>query len=289
MPRRFLMFLLCAVLALPAPLAWGQTADLQSVLSGVQHPLTLKVKDLDSSWRQISLGTPDNSLLSLLRGGIGLASTSITPLFTKGETVSIAGETFLIGYHHTLSRGELEEVMQNGNPSSATLPVQTPDMVLTLSLVNIRLISGLDDVRAFAPLTPEDARRQADAAYESRSLSNLKQIGLAMAQYIQDNDEKLPPMKSAAVTKKALFPFVKTDAVFQQPQTHDPYLPNTSLSGRSLASFKDPSSMVIYYEAGPAPDGTRGVVFLDGHARRIRESEWPALKSASHVPNVPAR
>jgi len=287
MPRRFLMFLLCAVLALPAPRAWGQTADLQAVLSGVQHPLTLKVKDLDSSWRQVSLGTPDNSWLSLLRGGTGLTSTGITPLFTKGETVSVAGETFLIGYHHTLSRGELEAVMQNGNPSSAILLVQTPDMVLTLSLVNIRLISGLDDVRAFAPLTPEDAQRQAEAAYQSQSLSNLKQIGLAMAQYMQDNDEKLPPMKSAAVAKKALFPFIKSDAVFQQPQTHEPYLPNTSLSGRPLASFQNPATMVVYYEAGP--DGTRGVVFLDGHAKRIHESEWPALKAASHVPNVPAR
>ncbi len=82
MPHRFLLFLLCAVLVLPAPLAWGQTADLQAVLSGVQHPLTLKVKDLDSSWRQVSLGTPESSLLSLFRGGIGLTNMSIHQIDT---------------------------------------------------------------------------------------------------------------------------------------------------------------------------------------------------------------
>lgn len=162
-------------------------------------------------------------------------------------------------------------------------------MELTLSLINVRQIAEVGDVRAFTPETQEEAQQQAEAANNRLSLSNLKQIGLAMIQYVQDYDEKLPPMKSAAVAKKALYPFVKDDAVFQQPQTHEPYQPNTSLSGRSLASFERPAEMVIYYEAGPAPDGTRGVVFLDGHARRIRESEWPALKSASHVPNVPAR
>jgi prepilin-type processing-associated H-X9-DG protein len=42
--------------------------------------------------------------------------------------------------------------------------------------------------------------------------------------------------------------------------------------------------MVVIYEDSPAPDGTRGVAFLDGHAKRINESDWPAIKKASKIP-----
>ena len=174
---------------------------------------------------------------------------------------------------------------ENGDPSSVIIPVQMPDTVLTLSLINIRQIAGLDDVRAFTPQTLEAARQQAEAAYQSQSLINLKQLGLELSQYMQDNDERLPPMQSAAATQKAIYPYIKSDAVFVHPRTHQPYQPNSSLSGRTLASFADPATMVVYYEPAPAPDGTRGVVFLDGHAKRIREDQWPALKAASHVPN----
>ena len=78
------------------------------------------------------------------------------------------------------------------------------------------------------------------AVAASSSDSNLKQLGLAMIQYTQDYDEMMPPMKDAATAKKALYPYVKSDDVFLSPKTHQPYLPNTSLSHRSLASFNEP-------------------------------------------------
>ena len=30
----------------------------------------------------------------------------------------------------------------------------------------------------------------------------------------------------------------------------------------------------------------RFLLFLDGHVKRIPESQWPALKAASHVPGA---
>ena len=56
MPRRFLLLLLCAAFALPAPLAWGQSSDFASALSGTTHPLTLKVKDLNRGWCRVTPG-----------------------------------------------------------------------------------------------------------------------------------------------------------------------------------------------------------------------------------------
>lgn len=151
-------------------------------------------------------------------------------------------ETFLVAYHPAAP------------PNAARPAAPPPETQLTLSLIIVRQITELGDVRAFTPETQEDAQHQAEGACQAQSLSNLKQIGLGMMQYVQDYDEKLPPMMSAAATQKAISPYIK---------------------------------MVIYYEASPASDGTRGVVFLDGHAKRIAKRDWPALKAASHVPNAP--
>jgi len=285
MPRRLLMLLLCAALALPAPFAWGQAAppaaDFQSALSGTGHPLTLKVSDLDTSWRRVFIGKPLDTSIFLLGQSRDAFSAASNPYYTRGQTETVGGETFLVAYRY------VPPVPADASGEPPPPPVQTPDTTLTLSLINVRQISSLDGVQVVTAQTQAEAQQAQNAAYDAQSQSNLKQIGLGLIQYTQDSDENLPPMQSAAVAKTAIFPYIKSEAVFRQPQTHEPYQPNTSLSGRSLASFNSPSTMVIYYEASPAPDGTRGVLFFDGHAKRFPEAEWPALKAASHVPNPP--
>ncbi len=139
------------------------------------------------------------------------------------------------------------------------------------------------------------------------SVNQLKQIGLALLMYAQDYDEMLPPMQNAATVKRALLPYVRgNEAVFADPLTHQPYQPNPSLSGRRRMSFSvgggrdsrgkripprsyradipGPAAQVVaFYEASPAPDGTRAVLFLDGHVQVIPEAEWPRLKRASKI------
>lgn len=298
MPRRFPLLLLCAALVLPAPFARGQAADLQAALAGAQYPLTLKLKDLDPSWRQVSLNGPTPSGIALPQGvspALLGSSPQLMVCFTKGQTVSVGSETFLVAYltpiRYEFMRlpGERTDV----GAAFASRPASKGDIVYKLSLVNVRQIGSLDDVVAFAPQTAEEVRKQAEAAEQSQvrlqSLSNLKWIGLAMTMYIQDYDETLPPMLSAAAVQKALLPYAKRSAVFQQPEAHAPYLPNTSLSRRRYRTFKDPADMVIYYEAAPGLDGTRAVLFLDGHVQRIPKAQWPALKAASHIPGIAYR
>ncbi len=289
MPRcLFLMLLVCAALALPSTLAWGQAApppaDFGSALSGAGHPLTLKFRELDGSWRRVFIGKPlESNSLFLLGASRDTFSITSNPYFTRGQTETVGGETFLVAYHYLPPMSPAASGDASGGLGLP--PVQTPETVLMLSLINVRQISSLEGIQAVSAITQAEVQQAQNAAYDAKSQSNLKQIGLAMLQYELGNDENLPPMQSAAATEKAIYPFVKSEAVFRQPQTHEPYQPNTSLSGRSLASFNNPSTMVLYYEASPAPDGTRGVLFFDGHAKRFPEAEWPALKAASHVPN----
>ena len=122
------------------------------------------------------------------------------------------------------------------------------------------------------------------------SESNLKQLSLGLQQYTQDFGEKLPPMQTPAAFKKAVYPYVKTDSVFNQPTANKPYALNASLSHRSLSAIADPAATVAMYESVPMPDNTRAIAFSDGHVKRIPKASGP-LYSAPPIslspPKVP--
>jgi prepilin-type processing-associated H-X9-DG protein len=116
------------------------------------------------------------------------------------------------------------------------------------------------------------------------SLSILKQLGIAFEMYVQDYDDRLPPMTNPAAVKKALFPYVKSEAVFVHPTTREPYQPNPALSHRKRGSIEQPDKVVAFYEAHPSTDGTRRVLFADGHVEHVSEAVWPQVQRASKIP-----
>jgi hypothetical protein len=90
------------------------------------------------------------------------------------------------------------------------------------------------------------------------SLGNLKQLAPAFEMYTQDYDGRLPPMMDPAAVKKALLPYVRTEAVFVHPTTGEPYQPNPTLSHRQLNSIDQPDKVVAFYEGHPSAADTRG-------------------------------
>ena len=268
------------VLAHPAPC---QSTDFVAALSGDKYPLTLKLKDLDSSWRGVKLGNSGDAGDQLQVYAAMITGSTQSLYYTKGETVILAGELYLVAYHHQISIDYA--ALLRGGATAPVLPKPTPDTTLSLSLLNVRLIGSLTDIQ---PFSLDDALNPAAASEpdpNQASISNLKQIGLALVQYVQDYDEQLPPMKTVAEADEAIYPYLKDRKLLEHPKTHELYQTNTSLSHRSLASFNDPSTMVTYYEASPADDGLRAVLFLDGHVKRVPDTEWQRLRVASHVPN----
>ncbi len=288
---------LLGLLALARPVLsqTANTADLGALLQGDKTPLTHKLSDLDTTWRRLSLGAsadagnPASAYLSLF---VGLGSGSDV-YYTQGRMVSVAGETYLVAYRRRAKPLDVTALMRpNGQNDMPKPDPLTPDTVLSLSLLNLRVAGSLNDIRAFdiqqEMLAVQQTAISADAASTQHnslsSVSNLKQVSLGLLQYVQDYDENLPPMKDAATVKKAIYPYVKSDQIFIQPDTKRPYKPNSSLSGRSLATFSAPATMVTFYEDAADQDNTRAVAFLDGHVVRIPEAQWPSLKRASHVP-----
>ena len=271
--RLLFVFLALAVLARPAACQDGtiRPLDLKELLSGGSVPLTHILKDLDSSWRCLSVSSPSDaanpaSYLTFMMGG-----SSPNTYYTQGNTVTLGTETYIVAYRPKPAKIDFSALMRPGGENNLPKPAKlTPNTPLVLSLLNLRTLGSLSDIQPFSMEDELKASAQAvgtgpgEAAGDDPhpSLSNLKQLGLAMTEYMQDNDEKLPPMKSADAAQKALFPYVKKEDVFQQPPIHEPYLPNTSLSGRPLASFNNPATMVVYYEADSGPDGMRAVLFL---------------------------
>lgn len=280
-------------------------------MSSTQHPLTLQMKDLNADWRRVNVvGQLDlggytqvlNSALAALLGRLGSAA-----YYTRGETVTIGGETYIIAYRPQIKGpdfGGLVQAIQKGGPKTKPEALiteklapekMTAETTLALSLLNVRTSGSLTDIRTFdLQREIEDASKGLldavlQAAGEEQitdpSLRNLKRLSEALTQYAQDNNEVLPPMTDPAIVKEALQPYVKEASVWVHPENKTAYLPNPALSRRRMATVEEYGEwMVAFYEASPAPGGTRGYVTLDGTVKRISENEWEKLKRASKIP-----
>ena len=120
-----------------------------------------------------------------------------------------------------------------------------------------------------------------EKARETSSLSNLKQLALATLMYAQDHDEVFPPLADAAKTHASLMPYLREERVFTPPNKRATYIANAALSRKNLAIIPEPSNCLLFYESTPSSLGKRSVVFADGHAHTIPESEWLRVKARS--------
>ena len=322
--------------ALDAAADNAATAPLRQALNAEKTPLTLQAGALDASWRRFK---PNAALRDTVIASSDYADstdeTAVAYSFvTHGETLAVGAETFLISYRGKFDFEQMPIDLQEDlriELEQTGMGIETSDgyarllssQVLQLCLLNARNLGDLTDIRAFDSksdlikvLSSAERENMAKRAAEQvtaeraqldpqqanqRVVSDLKQIGFAMSQYIQDYDEKAPPMRSSqsmadirkyanrgwdnpklATAQQVLGPYVKSYEVFAHPTTREIYRPNLNVSGRSLADLYVSASRVItFYEASPAPDGTRAVLYLDGHAKRERETDWAAIRATS--------
>lgn len=184
--------LFAAMMALAAP-AFGQSVEFQDLISGKSALLSLTLKDLNSDWRRMTIevkgdgkgmglgeilgllmqmgmmsdlgknkgGKPDEvasaamgmMFLSSLFGGSGEKPV----YYTKGQTLSVAGETFLVAYRvkkHSPNLMEMfaQSAMEGGKePDPArTMPGKlSAESPLVISLLNFKTIGSISDIRPF--------------------------------------------------------------------------------------------------------------------------------------------
>jgi hypothetical protein len=286
MKKLVVLVVLAAMLA-----AFVQSAkceEIKEVLKGKVAPLTLQLKDLNGDWWRLNVGsfTAENALMSFyasLAGGAAGGGGS----YTQGETLKLGGETFLITYQVEAKPVNYRDLMRSSEPPKPEK--LTPETKLTLALLNMRMTASLSGIKPFD--LEQEIKRSENAGVEVeeqeatvQSLSNLKNLALAVLMCIDDYDDVIPDIKTPETAKEQLKPYVGDEKILTNPVTKMPYQFNAILAGKKIAHISDPASMVVIYEDSPAPDGTRGAAFLDGHAKRIKESDWPAIKKASKIP-----
>ncbi len=125
------------------------------------------------------------------------------------------------------------------------------------------------------------ARQQ---ALRVTSMSNLRQLATAVSLYAQDHNETLPQLTSAKDLQTALGDLIGSDSIFLHPASKKPYVVNTRLSKRTLASIAHPELVIIFYDPVPDAAGFRCAAFVDGHVEYLSPEAWTKMKSKSGIP-----
>jgi hypothetical protein len=171
-------------LGMPSLPGTGQSSDLSSVLSGSSSlPLTLTLAQLDSNWRRMTItGDIDfgdgTQVISALLGSAGVGV-----YYTKGQTVMLNNQTYLVAYQtqpRVLNIANLMQMMKSAMQTSKPPAPQvlTPQTPLTLSLLNLGTVGSLTDIQPFNLATELADSRAAVQAYNDM-LGSLESLGMS--------------------------------------------------------------------------------------------------------------
>jgi hypothetical protein len=290
-------------------------SDFQQLISGKQAPLTKQLQDLNDSWRQVAI-SGQYEMADFMKSWTNLFGIDSynNIYYTQGKTVKINHENYVVAYRlpasdKTLNIQSLFENLLNnammGSMASLTntdcdsivsSAKITPETNIQLSLLNLKTIGSLNDVRPFDLQTElarsEKFEQQSKETCELAKLeainlqvdSNLSSLGVALHSYAEQNSGELPDMSNFESVQQALQDFVYDQSIFYHPETLEPYLANASLSAKNLADLDPEQEIVAFYEPQPAADGTIGVVYVDGLCQRIAPEDWEKVKETSELP-----
>jgi hypothetical protein len=256
------------------------STNLTELMSGDAYPLTLQMSDLDGEWRRFSLhggGAELMQMYSAMLGGSGGV------YYTKGDVVRSRGESYLVAYCRRAEAADFSSMMERG-PMGAGPDELTPETALGLCLLNIGSMGSLVDIRQFS--LEEELGGEAARPFEmpgADSLSNLKNLALALQMFLADNNDVMPDITDTQGAMEVLRYYVRDEDSFTNPETGELYVLNPSLATVRLADVADPVNIAVFYESSPDEDGMRAAAFLDGHAALLSESQWEEVKEASGI------
>lgn len=131
----------------------------------------------------------------------------------------------------------------------------------------------------------------------------LNQLSFAVAQYIDDWEDTMPPASDTAALKRCLDPYIghpydaekispQAEALFTAPISEKSFVFNSSLAGVKLAIRTLPDgtrelidTKVLFYEPTAEWKGKeRYVVMQNGMVKSISENIWSITKKESSIP-----
>lgn len=149
------LFLIVALLIMTVPSS-AQTSDFIALLQGKTHPTTLQLKNLTADWRRVSFDPSGGSqgmgnILQMVYSMMGMGNSSAgAKCYTKGDTVEIGGQLFLVTYKVPSKPFDISMFANPEAMKNATQPMAlTPDTKLVLTLLNFKGTNGVYNIRAF--------------------------------------------------------------------------------------------------------------------------------------------
>ncbi|HEX8464855.1 MAG TPA: hypothetical protein VF627_09590, partial [Abditibacterium sp.] len=273
--------LLLPVLALSHP-ARSQERSLDQLLSGRALPLSISPKDLNGDYRRMIVN--DQSTMGNLQSMMVVAQTGVEMnlYFTKGETVAFGGETYLIAYRPQV-RIDPDLLNRHGhNDAPKEAQKLRPATKLALSLLNLRTVSSLNDIRPFDAKLDVETPQEGEAA----TIATLDRLGRDFTTWIRTRGRGTFPALGAQVTPelmRAMYPQVHDRRQWQHPVSNQFFRPNPALSKLKLSTIRNSRTLIMFSEATPAPDGSRAVLFVDGHVERVPAARWTQLQAIKPV------
>lgn len=148
------------MVAIATPISLTSSAahanELTEVFADPSISATLKLKDLDETWKRLQI-TQDSSALSasMFFGVSSLVQSSLRTdvYYTQGKIVTIGKQRYLVVYRPDSKNINFLKFMtlqsrRNQNPESL-IKALTPESTLTLSLFNLSTLDGLKDIQPF--------------------------------------------------------------------------------------------------------------------------------------------
>ncbi|BDI33783.1 hypothetical protein CCAX7_58340 [Capsulimonas corticalis] len=105
-------------------------------------------------------------------------------------------------------------------------------------------------------------------APDDACVGNSRLLFVAVEQYLQDNDETLPPTDTISHFQTAVSPYLANKSAFICPATHLAYQPNPAIGGHSLAEFNTPRTVAVFQDTASHANHKSTVTFLDGHVEQ---------------------
>jgi hypothetical protein len=156
--------------------------NLADVLRGNSTPTSFKLKELTPEWRAMSTnGQFEFGNLQTFVGTFASGSFA-TNYYTKGQTVTIGSETYVVAY-------SLLSIVEKVSP-------ETP---LNLSLLNLKTIGSLTNIRAFEPIAETKVLEKQLAALQLANVFDPTKV----------NEDKDKPDITPPVTPPKVKPIIR--------------------------------------------------------------------------------
>lgn len=290
-----------AILALPTALVPAQ--DLGALLRGQTLPNKIKPADIGEDMRAVKIvhekqgggGDIFSMLMNpmmMMMGAFGSMGSSeekpadpdqaagmaffdkLSISWTNGSTVKLYEQDFLVTYAVQVNMAEVTKLKS---------PPDLSKYDLTLTLINTKHITAITprpDMTKEEWLKPAPAGGgRVSGGDQATTLSNVKQISLAVMMYAGDFDDEMPYVQSTKGAFEVIYPYLKNKEVTKSLNPSGAkFLLNMAVAGVNMSSIELPAETVLFYEDKPWPDGTRVVSFTDGHAKKLSPEEWERYK-----------